>query len=193
MAGDRQTPEERFTRLFDAHYAAVRAYAWRRGPDSADDVVAETFTIAWRRLGSVPAEPLPWLIGVARNVRRNLERGERRRRAREPDCVDAVVAPSFAGALEAAAVLHTALEGLPAGDREILLLVAWEGLDRAGLAAALGCSAATAGVRLFRARRRLAAALALAEGQEPRLAAVQGSPRPCPPAGDPEGSVLDEC
>ena len=72
MERDRPAAEERFTRLFDAHYAAVRAYAWRRGPDSADDIVAETFTIAWQRLDSLPAEPLPWLIGTARHVRLNL-------------------------------------------------------------------------------------------------------------------------
>ena len=44
-----------------ANKATVRAYAWRRGPDMADDVVAETFTMAWQHLDAVPDEPLPWL------------------------------------------------------------------------------------------------------------------------------------
>ena len=83
MRQDGQSREARFTRLYDAHYSAVRAYAWRREPDAADDVVAETFMLAWQRLERVPAEPLPWLIGVARNVRLNRQRGERRRRDRE--------------------------------------------------------------------------------------------------------------
>ena len=155
MDDDRGTREERFTRLYDAHYSDVRAYAWRRGPDTADDVVAETFTIAWQRLDSLPAEPLPWLIGVARNVLLNLQRGERRRREREVRCAETDVAPSFASAIEAGASLGVALQGLPERDREILLLAAWERLDRAALAAALGCSKATAAVRLFRARKRL--------------------------------------
>jgi len=180
MDDDRGTREERFTRLYDAHYSDVRAYAWRRGPDTADDVVAETFTIAWQRLDSLPAEPLPWLIGVARNVLLNLQRGERRRREREVRCAETDVAPSFASAIEARASLGVALQGLPERDREILLLAAWERLDRAALAAALGCSRATAAVRLFRARKRLAAALADAEAH----------PQLCPT--DVRGRLLDE-
>src|SRR3954454_9333069 len=70
-----QAREARFNGLFDAHYSAVRAYAWRRDPSNADDVVAETFLVAWRRLDDVPADALPWLIGVARNVRLNARRG----------------------------------------------------------------------------------------------------------------------
>jgi RNA polymerase sigma-70 factor (ECF subfamily) len=60
---------ERFSRLFEAHYALVLAFAARRvGRDQADEVTAETFLVAWRRLDAVPVEPLPWLYGVARNV-----------------------------------------------------------------------------------------------------------------------------
>src|SRR3954447_5395648 len=73
--------ETRFSALFEAHFDAVRAYAWRRDAASADDVAAETFLVAWRRLDSVPADALPWLIGVARNVRRNELRSGRRRSA----------------------------------------------------------------------------------------------------------------
>jgi RNA polymerase sigma-70 factor (ECF subfamily) len=180
MDDDRLAREERFTRLYDAHYQAVRAYVWRREPDTADDVVAETFTIVWQRLDGMPAEPLPWLIGVARNVRLNVQRGERRRRERETHCAGSAVAPSFADAVEARSSLRDALERLPERDREILLLAAWERLDRAALAAALGCSRATATVRLFRARKRLAAALAEAEAP----------PHICPT--DARGRLLDE-
>ena len=49
----RETTEERFTELYRAHVDAVRAYAWRRAR-VADDVVAETFLIAWRRIDQVP-------------------------------------------------------------------------------------------------------------------------------------------
>ena len=184
MERERLRSEQRFTRIFDAHYSAVRAYAWRRGPDSADDVVAETFTIAWQRLADVPAEPRPWLIGIARNVRLNQERSERRRREREMRSAVSAVVPSLAGAVEERASLGAALRRVSERDREILLLAAWESLDRAALAVALGCSRSAASVRLFRARRRLAAALADTARRE---AQANVSPR------DPEGSLADDC
>ena len=117
MDDERKRREERFTLLYDAHKSAVRAYAWRRGPDTADDVVAETFSVAWQRLDDVPADPLPWLIGVARNARLNLMRGERRRRAREARCASEDVVPSFAGAVEARAALRATLQRLTERDR----------------------------------------------------------------------------
>ena len=176
MRQDGQAREARFTRLYEAHYSAVRAYAWRRGPDAADDVVAETFTIAWQRLDRMPAEPLPWLIGIARNVRLNQERGERRRRDRELRSVqtDGDGAPSFMDGLEARSSLTEAFRRLSERDREVLLLVAWERLDRAGLATALGCSRTAAGVRLHRARRRLADALSLVEAESDGISVPHG-------------------
>ena len=92
MGDEGMTREQRFTSLYEALFADVRAYAWRRAPGAADDVVAETYTIAWRRLDSPPAEPLPWLIGVARSVLLNLQHGERRRHERERRCAAADVA-----------------------------------------------------------------------------------------------------
>ena len=179
MEHDAAAREERFRRLYEAHFSALQAYARRRGPDIADDVVAETFTIAWQRLDSLPAEPLPWLIGTARNVRLNLCRSERRRCQRETRWAASDSAPSLAGTVAEQASLSAALQQLSEGDREILLLTAWEGLDRAALAAALGCTKATAAVRLFRARKRLAAALADSEA------------RPGVPT-DSRGRLLDE-
>jgi RNA polymerase sigma-70 factor (ECF subfamily) len=152
------TRTERFDRLFEAHFDAVRAYAWRRDPATADDVAAETFLVAWRRLEDIPADSLPWLIGVARNIRLNVLRGQRRRAA-----LDA----RLAGTATPAPVEHespsgdvrAALAVLSERDREVVLLAAWEGLDTAGIARALGCSRANASLRLFRARKRLAALL----------------------------------
>ena len=169
-----QAREARFTRLYDAHYSAVRAYAWRRGPDTADDVVAETFTLAWQRLDRVPAEPLPWLIKVARNVRLNQQRSERRRQDREMRSALSEETPPFTDGLESHASLVDALRRLSERDREILLLAAWEHLDRAGLATALGCSRTAAGVRLYRARKRMAAALSLIEAESEGIPAACG-------------------
>lgn len=60
-------PEARFEDLYRSHAPRVMAYVLRRTePAQADDVVADVFLVAWRRLDRVPAEPLPWLLGVAR-------------------------------------------------------------------------------------------------------------------------------
>lgn len=138
----------------------VLAYALRRtDPATAEDVVAETFVIAWRRLDDLPDPPLPWLLGVARRVLANARRGERRRLAlldrlrREPPPV-AATAPGAEGRALAA------LAALGEHDREALLLHAWDGLDHDGAGTVMGCSAATFAVRLHRARERFARALA---------------------------------
>src|ERR1700759_4552885 len=71
-----------FEELFAAHYWAVRGYVVRRAPSAAvEDVVAETFLVAWRRAGTIRDDPLPWLLGVARRVLANQQRSERRRGA----------------------------------------------------------------------------------------------------------------
>src|SRR5256714_3503213 len=75
-------PSERFRSLYEANYHLILGYALRRA-DAADaaDVVAETFTTAWRRLRDVPdgEEARLWLYGVARRVLANQRRAERRR------------------------------------------------------------------------------------------------------------------
>lgn len=65
--------EVRFDACFRAHYPEVLAYAQRRVGERgmAEDVAAQTFAVAWRRLSVLPGDPLPWLFGVARQVIRN--------------------------------------------------------------------------------------------------------------------------
>jgi RNA polymerase sigma factor (sigma-70 family) len=157
------TREERFEGLFREHYAAVRAYALRRSPaDLAQDAVAETFLVAWRRLDDVPGDPLPWLFGVARRVLANQRRSAERGAALERRLADAPAAraPGDPGesAGEAEAV-RAALHRLSERDREALMLVAWHGLSGERAARAAGCSRAAFAVRLHRARGRLAAEL----------------------------------
>lgn len=147
--------EERFRGIF-AHLGAVTAYAARRGSRDPEGVAAEVMTIAWRRLPVVPADdPLPWLYGTARNVVYSEARARRR------------TAPAEAEAIAPAPVLRRldpeldqALRGLRDSDREALLLIAWEDLTPAQAAAALGITPTAFRVRLFRARKRLQAALA---------------------------------
>jgi RNA polymerase sigma factor (sigma-70 family) len=160
--------EARFNRLYERHFDAVRAYAWRRAPSLADEIVSETFLVAWRRLPEVPEEALPWLIGVARNVHANLQRSDRRRSALvERLGPEAPTAEDRLATVEERDALRGALAGLSEIDREVLLLTAWDDLDRSQVAKALGCSQANVAVRLFRARRRLEAVLAEDEAPDP--------------------------
>src|SRR3954451_24137686 len=74
--------EQVFDRLWLEHAPAVLRYARRHVlPDEVEDVVAETFVVAWRRLDEVPPYGLPWLLGVARHVSANVPRGRRREEA----------------------------------------------------------------------------------------------------------------
>jgi RNA polymerase sigma-70 factor (ECF subfamily) len=142
--------------LFAAHYDDVLAYALRRSDgEAAQDVVAETFLVAWRRLEVVPDDALPWLYGVARRVLANQRRSDRRRDALAQRLA-AHAAPTDRPAVGGDVSLLRALARLSEQDCEALMLVAWEGLDRRRAAAALGCRPGTLGVRLHRARRRLA-------------------------------------
>jgi RNA polymerase sigma factor (sigma-70 family) len=158
-AADRAaSPEARFHTLFIRHYPAVFGYAARRvGRDEAADVAADVFTVAWRRLNRVPAEPqaLPWLYGVARRVVANQERAANRRLRLEARA--AAYADSTAPGPESLDPdVEVALSRLSPSDREVLRLAAWEELQPAEIAAVLGCSANAAAVRLHRARQRLA-------------------------------------
>ena len=122
--------ETRFGALWDAHRDAVCwAYAARRvGPDRAADVVHETFLVAWRRLDDVPAAAAPWLIAVARHTILHERRGTARR---------AQLDERLAGLAERShdepppAIdpdLMRAARQLPLADRELLALIAWDGL-----------------------------------------------------------------
>lgn len=147
--------------LFRAHAGAVLTFARRRVPPAdAEDVVAEVFLVAWRRREEVPADALPWLFGVARRVIANRRRGEARRGALVSRLTEGGALPAGAYASEQVdAGALRALESLSDRDREILLLVAWEGLGRAAIASVLGVSRGAVAVRLLRAKRRFAAAL----------------------------------
>lgn len=162
----------RFEELFRAHHDDVLRYAARRlGAERAPDVVAETFLVAWQRLPDDLAAPLPWLYAIARRtVANHLRAGRRRARHELPPAADSVgTQPSEQGDQDVRREdALGALRRLRAEDREILMLVGWEGLDRTEVAEVLGCSPGTAGVRLYRARRRLEAAMAAGAGPAQR-------------------------
>ncbi|MFF5209285.1 RNA polymerase sigma factor [Streptosporangium sp. NPDC000396] len=153
--------EANFTRMFHEHYESVLRYAWRRvGPADAPDIAAETFKIAWEKYGRFPPDrPLPWLYVTARNLALNLIRREKRRDGLvdwlSEDMACHGVEDDHAGAVAARHVALAALNGLSEDDRELVLLVCWEGLDLRQAAAVVGCSRPVATMRLHRARKRL--------------------------------------
>ena len=153
----------RFDALFTAHQRHVLAYAMRRTQAWADaeDVAAETFTIAWRKLDAIPAdEPLPWLYAVARRVLANHRRGNgRRERLAALLRVEDVATPMRAGE-DRDGPAFAALGSLSPADQEILRLVAWEELGNQAIATVLGITPNAVAIRLHRARARFADALA---------------------------------
>ncbi len=149
----------RLEALFCEHAATVRAYALRRiDVASAEDTVMEVFLVACRRLEEVPGDPLPWLLACPRRVLANKRRGAERQRALADRLAEANAPAPREWELEGGSLLR-AVAQLSERDREVLLLIAWEGLEPARAAAALECSRAAFAVRLHRARRRLAAAM----------------------------------
>src|SRR5688572_16889568 len=116
---------ERHDALLAAHHDAVWRYAVRRvGAEVAEDIVAETFLIAWRRIDVVPAHELPWLLGVARRVIANQRRGEHRRAQLTQRLAQALDQPPAPSAPDAPSdTILAALDTLPERDREALRLV----------------------------------------------------------------------
>jgi RNA polymerase sigma-70 factor (ECF subfamily) len=162
----------RFEALFRSNVDTVLAYAARRSdPDSAQEVVAETFAVAWRRLDVVPDPALPWLLGVARKVLSNERRSRGRAEALRLRLTDESTASSDdpADVVGARVSAQAALDGLPPAEREVLELLAWEGLSAAQAADVLGCSRAAVAVRMHRARRRFHELLDQPKAREDRI------------------------
>ena len=175
---------ETFAELYDRHAAPIHRYVSRRlGDPMADDIVADTFLTAFRirrRYDLHRPDARPWLYGIAANMIGKHRRAEVRRLkalARTAEAMPADPAAGWAAApagadeivsrVDAAAArreLLRALAELSAGDRDVLLLIAWAGLTYEETAAALGIPLGTVRSRLNRARRKVREALG---GQDP--------------------------
>lgn len=157
---------ERFEDLFEACHRPLLAYAARRCPTLADaeDVVADAFVVAWRRLDDMPMGDgsLLWLYGVARRTIANQRRGRARRGRLQERLETTFDRPGLAAGAPTQPDDGTALEALArlsAADQELLRLVAWEELTHAEIGQVLGISANAVAIRLHRARARFEAAL----------------------------------
>ena len=184
MAGTDEGRDQRafrFHRLYQANFCPVQAYAVNRlgRADDVPDVVAEVFTIAWRRLADIPPPPGDrfWLYRTARWVIARRHRSASRVR-------------NLLGRLAAERYLAeqplggphdrvqqrvlAALAELKPADREALLLVHWEQLTYAEAAETLGCSVNAVGIRVHKAKARLRTLLGPETGTERPLPALIG-------------------
>jgi RNA polymerase sigma factor (sigma-70 family) len=161
-----RTRPEALGLVYERHAPAVYRYLGRRvGIGAAEDLLGEVFVAAVAaRLRVRPHDSgsaLPWLYGIAGNVVRS-----HRRRSLGHIPVDEVTAVDWHAVderLDAGSrrqELQAALAGLTEAEREVLLLVAWEGLSPAEAAAALGLTPVAVRSRLHRARTRAQATLA---------------------------------
>jgi RNA polymerase sigma-70 factor, ECF subfamily len=154
--GDRTGAGARLETLFRRHYVDVAAYVRRRAePDLVEDVVSETFLIAWRRLDDIPAAARPWLLGVARKTLATQRRSATRRRALAAKLDETAQRPVDADDCASDLGISEALAQLSENDREAITLIAWDGLNAREAAVVLGQSPVGFRVRLHRAKRRL--------------------------------------
>jgi RNA polymerase sigma-70 factor (ECF subfamily) len=178
IAASRDSPDE-FALVFDRHAVAIHRYIARRlGSAEADDLLGQTFLLAFEtrdRYDGTRAGALPWLYGIATNLIRRRRRDEiRQYRAysrtgvdRDQNSFDNELAARL-DAATAGRVLSGVLAGLRAVERDVLLLYAWEDLSYSEIAQALDIPIGTVRSRLYRARRALRSALG-PDFEEPEL------------------------
>ncbi|MFF4418582.1 RNA polymerase sigma factor [Streptosporangium sp. NPDC001559] len=170
LVRDSWTRPEAFAALFDRYAGMLYRYVSRRlGPETAEDLVGETFLVAFdrrRRYDLAYADARPWLFGIVTKLLSRHHRTEaaRYRALRRSPGEGVVENPADRVAAEVTAlacrpVLAEALAGLPPRDRDVLLLIAWGDLSYEEAARSLGVPVGTVRSRLNRARRKVRAAL----------------------------------
>jgi RNA polymerase sigma-70 factor, ECF subfamily len=163
--GSNRDQEQRFDAIFQQHHAEVYRYCVRRlGRSDGEDAAADVFAVAWRRLDDVPRDDRTrvWLLGVAYRIVGNQYRSRARRgklsvrlhgmRSEVPEAKE----DGLFGDTELRALV-VALDSLNHADRELLRMVAWDGLSRREIAEILGIKENAVDQRVFRARSRLKA------------------------------------
>ena len=157
------TPQTRFERLYAEQAGNILAFCRRRvSPDMSDDVVADVFMVAWRRIDEVPDDhgAMRWLysvaLGVIRNQRRSAMRVDRLRAKLANEPRSSVESPEpLVVRREQDRIVATAALALPEKYRQVLLLAEWEGLSRSEIGEILGISRTAVDKRASRAYARL--------------------------------------
>jgi RNA polymerase sigma-70 factor (ECF subfamily) len=165
--------EARFTELYEAAYPDLIRFARRRAQYShADDIVAEAFLVAWRRLDDAPrrlADARAWLFGITRHTMLNSRRGAERQQALAVRLAltTPVLIEDDAETVARQVDLATAWNQLSAVHQEALSLAVLEGLAAPQAAVVLGISPVAFRLRLSRARRALKLRLEHSPHSEP--------------------------
>jgi len=163
VASSARNPEA-FTQLFERHWQAIFRFCQSRAGSAGEDIAAEAFRVAFDRRGRYDArygDARPWLFGIATNLLRDHFRSTRREEqklTRSAALEPAAQSADELGELERQLLgpqLATALHGLPAADRDALLLLAWADLDYEQIALALDVPLGTVRSRIHRARQRV--------------------------------------
>lgn len=152
--------EDRFRELVDAHGRTALAYLTRRCSPTEDaaDVLQAVLLTVWRKFDQLPedADPVPWLIGVARNELANHQRANHRRLAAVARLRGTLLEITSAAAEDPrASRLRAAIDALKPVHRDLVQLVYWDNLTSEQAAAVLRISPAAARKRLQRAREEL--------------------------------------
>jgi len=180
--------KEIFQRLFEANYEDLLRFVERRAhPIAAEDVVADVFLVAWRRLNDVPGpdeEARAWLFGVAQRTLLNQRRGDARRGSLQIRVRQSQTQTTDDHGADVAARLDLALawSRLSTRDQETLTLTGLDGLTGVQAAHVLNITPTAFSLRLLRARRRLRAQLTrTASPSQPRRGTHPAhTPRPTP-------------
>jgi RNA polymerase sigma factor (sigma-70 family) len=157
------TAEQRIERLVTEAAPGLLGVLVRRCdvPADAADLLSEVYLVLWRRRAELPEDDSAcraWAFGIARGVLANARRSQRRRTALVERLRDRLnethVAPE-ADVLD----LRTTIDGLPAADRDLLLMVGLHDLTAVEAADVLGITPEALRQRLHRARGRLRVAM----------------------------------
>lgn len=158
-----ESNKQRIEECFNTHYSSILSYFVRRCPNvtDAEDATTAVFTVAWRKIHKLPDEPDTrlWLFGVARRVLADQRRSATRRERLTARITAEQLpqsAPDYVASTVETLAIRTAFQSLSDSDRDLLALVAWEGLSPAEIAEVLNTPAPVISARLYRARRRLA-------------------------------------
>lgn len=176
--------EERFRALFADAYLDVIRFAQRRiHPNHAEDVVAEAFLVAWRRLDDAPSshgDLRAWLYGITRHCLLNARRGQGRQEALAVQLADVAALSAQTSGPDPDLIswrldLATAWKRLSVGEQEVLALTVFEDLTSPQAARVIGITSAAYRLRLMRARRELRRHLDHADSTSTFVPAIQES------------------
>lgn len=157
--------EDAVTEIFQQRFRSVVRYVHRLTgePDTAQDVAQEAFVRLYQR-GEMPDDPAAWIMTVATNLVRDVQRTEQRRHALLTEYAQDG-APSHPERADEAVVVNEtrdrvrqALDSLSARDQQLLLL-RHEGYSYRELARIIGVSENSVGTLLIRATQAFQRAL----------------------------------